>query len=166
MNGHVSEGEIGEIGTVGGSETLAEAGAHWSLFLPAIMVAIIYGVAWLLLDLSGYGEGALGRLIFLVLMAAPPLLWGHAFLRFYSTGAAVTQDHVLVARGWPHHEAVRIALSEIESATMRESWLARRLGAGSIHLRLWDGSDIDVYDLRRPVRVVEIIREHIRLQTG
>lgn len=166
MNGHITEGEIGEIVAADDTGSLAEVGAHWSLFLPAILVAIIYGVAWLLLDFGGHGEGALGRLIFLVLVAAPPLLWGHAFLRFYSTGAAVTQNHVVVARGWPHHEAIRIALSEIESATMRVSWLARMLGAGSIHLRLWDGSEIDVYDLERPDRVVEIIREHIRLQTG
>lgn len=163
VNGNMQE-QVAEDARLG-MEPLADAGAHWSLFLPALLVAVIYGAAWLLLDFGGFGDGALARLIFLVLVAAPPLLWGHAFLRFYSIGVAVTPEHVLIARGWPHHDAIRIPLSEIESATMRTSWLARILGAGSIHIRLWDGSDIDVYDLERPRRVVEIIREHIRLQT-
>jgi uncharacterized membrane protein YdbT with pleckstrin-like domain len=139
------------------AETLAEAGAHWSLFVPAVLVAALYGASWIALDAAGRGGGALSRLIFLVLVAAPPLLLGHAFLRFYSTGVVVTRDHILVARGWPHQTVERVPLSEVEALSVRASLLARLLGSGSLHIRLWDGRDIDARDLARPQNIVEAL---------
>ncbi|HXK54197.1 MAG TPA: PH domain-containing protein [Hyphomicrobiales bacterium] len=160
MSSEDSEADIGELAAT--INPLAETRAHWSLFLPAILVAALYGCAWLILDWNDLAGGALARLVFLVLVAAPPLLWGHAFLRFYSIGVALTETHVLVARGWPHHEARQIDLGEIESATVRVSPLARMLGSGSLHLRMWDGTEIDAYDLKRPDRLAALIRERIR----
>jgi uncharacterized membrane protein YdbT with pleckstrin-like domain len=145
-------------------EPLAETGGHWSVFLPALLVAILYGVLWLLLDLTGRGSGALARLIFLVLIAAPPLLLAHAFLRFYSTGVAVTRQHILVARGWPRHMGEQIPLKDVESATLRVSRLSRLLGVGGIHIRLWDGNAIDARDLADPSDVVETIRKRLRVE--
>jgi len=145
------------------TEPLAEAGAHWSLFLPAILVGALYGAGWLGLDVTGRGGGALARLVFLVLVAAPPLLLGHAFLRFYSAGVVVTAEHILVARGWPHQTAERIPLSEVESVSVRASLLSRLLGSGSLHIRLWDGRDVDARDLARPQDIVEALNGRLHV---
>lgn len=145
-------------------EPLAALRAHWSVFLPALLVAALYGASWLVLDAIGHGGGALARLVFLVLVAAPPLLVAHAFLRFHSAGVTVTRKHILVARGWPRQAAERIPLAEVESVSVRASLIARMLGAGSLHIRLWDGRDIDARDLADPHELVEVIRGRLRVE--
>lgn len=144
-------------------DSLAEVEAHWSLFLPAILVGALYGASWLALDATGRSGGALARLVFLVLVAAPPLLLGHAFLRFYSVGVAATRNFILVARGWPHQSAERIPLSEVESVSVRSSLISRLLGAGSLHIRLWDGRDIDARDLARPQKIVDALEGRLHV---
>lgn len=145
------------------TEPLAEAGAHWSLFVPALLVAVLYGAGWLALETTGRGGGALSRLVFLVLLAAPPLLIAHAFLRFHSAGVMVTGEHILVARGWPHQSGEQIPLSEVESVSVRASLLSRLLGSGSLHIRLWDGRDIDARDLSRPQDIVEALSGRLQV---
>ncbi|MBZ0216349.1 MAG: hypothetical protein K8F25_07350, partial [Fimbriimonadaceae bacterium] len=61
---------------------LVETRAHWSLFLPSVVVALIYGLAWLMLAMVGQGGGGLAKIMFLVLVIAPPVLLAHAFLRY------------------------------------------------------------------------------------
>lgn len=153
-----------ELGEEEPLEPLATARAHWSVFLPAVIVAALYGIAWLGLDAAGRTGGALGRLVFLVLLMAPPLLVAHAFLRFYSAGVTVTRKYILVARGWPHYTAERIPLAEVESVTERRSLMSRLLGAGSLHIRLWDGRDVDARDLADPREVVGVIRGRLRVE--
>jgi uncharacterized membrane protein YdbT with pleckstrin-like domain len=153
--------ELGEDEPI---EPLAAARAHWSVFLPALIVAALYGLGWLGLDATGRTGGALGRLVFLVLLTAPPLLVAHAFLRFYSAGVTVTRKHILLARGWPRYTAERIPLSDVESVTERRSLMARLVGAGSLHIRLWDGRDVDARDLADPHELVEVIRGRLRVE--
>lgn len=129
---------------------LAEVRAHWSLFLPTPIVAAVYGGAWLYVETTALAGGALARLLFLVMLLAPPLLLAYAFLRYYSTGAALTRHHLLLSRGWPHVGGEEIALSEIEAVTVRETWLGRLLGAGTLHVRLRDGGAIATRDLAAP----------------
>lgn len=129
---------------------IAEIRAHWSLFLPTLLVALVYGGAWLYVEATGLAGGALARLLFLVLLLAPPLLLAYAFLRYYSTGVALIRNHLLVSPGWPHVGGEQIPLAEIESVSVRASRLGRLLGAGGLHIRLWDGGEIDVRDLAEP----------------
>ena len=99
-----------------------------------------------------------------MLLVAPPLLVGHAFLRFYSAGVAATQKHILVARGWPHHAGDQIPFSEVESVSVRASFCARLLGAGSLHIRLWDGRNIDARDLAHPEDILEVVNSRLRAE--
>jgi len=163
MNADLSDQDK-ELGEDEPIEPLAEARAHWSVFLPALIVAALYGVAWLGLDANERAGGALGRLVFLVLLTAPPLLTAHAFLRYYSAGVTVTRKHILVARGWPRYTAERIPLSDVESVTERHSLMARLAGAGGLHIRLWDGRDVDARDLADPHQLVEVIRGRLRVE--
>jgi len=153
-----------ELGDEEPIEPLAKARAHWSVFLPAVIVAALYGLGWVGLDTTGHAGGALGRLVFLVLLTAPPLLVAHAFLRYYSARATVTRKYILLSRGWPRYTAERIPLADVESVTLRRSLVARLVGAGSLHIRLWDGRDIDARDLADPHELVDIIRGRLRVE--
>lgn len=140
---------------------LADTRAHWSLFLPAAAVALVYGLTMVLLGATGKGQGELARLVQLVFVLAPPLLLAHAFLRYYSTGLAVTEEHVLTARGWPRRMGEQVALADVTAIEIVSTRLQRRLGAGRVRLTLKDGGRITVNDLARPEPVVEAIARRI-----
>ncbi|MBL4757116.1 MAG: PH domain-containing protein [Rhizobiales bacterium] len=139
----------------------AEAHAHWSIFLPAIIVAFLYALIWGFLKITGFGDGALGRLIFLVLVIAPPLLIAQAFLRYYSIGIALTQKHVLLARGWPRTVGRQIALRDIVVVEVNSGILGRWMGAGGIHLLLRNGQRLGISDLADPENIADLIRQNI-----
>lgn len=136
---------------------LAEARAHWSLFVPSVLVALLYGVVWLALDLTGLTGGALSKLIFLTLIFAPPVLLAYAFLRYYSTGVALTENCILVAQGWPHHLGQEIALSDVDAIEARVSTIGRLFGAGGVVIEVTDGHAIEVVDLARPQAFVDAV---------
>ena len=48
--------------------------AHWTLFLPALVVALLYGGLWVFLLVNGKGDTALARIMLLVLMLIVPVL--------------------------------------------------------------------------------------------
>lgn len=136
---------------------LADARAHWSLFLPALLVALLYGVSYLLLFVAGKGDGDLARLVLVVFAVAPPLLLVGAFLRYYSTGLAVTASHVLVARGWPWRTGEEVALTEVSEVSTSAGWMQRRFGAGQVRLVLRGGRSMTVSDLRDPEAIAAAI---------
>lgn len=152
-------------GEAGGEEaiaTLADARAHWSLFLPAACVALLYGVSYLLLAVAGKAEGELARLVLLVLAIAPPLLLAGAFLRYYSTGLAVTEDHILVARGWPRRTGEELPLDAVKAVEVLAGRMQRRFGAGQIRLTLASGRRIVISDLARPDSIAAAISERLK----
>jgi len=139
----------------------AEAHAHWSIFLPAGLVAALYSGAWGLLKIAGYGDDDLGRLVFMVVVIAPPLLVAQAFLRYYSIGLAVTRRHVLLVKGWPRTSGRQIALADIVVVDVSSGVLGRWLGVGGVHLLLKNGQRLRVSDLANPEAIAEEIRQSL-----
>ena len=140
---------------------IAESRAHWSLFLPSALVALVYALAWGLLVLTGQGDGALAKVMFLVMMIAPPILLVQAFLRYNSVGLGLTKNHVLVARGWPRMVGEQIELKDLSFVEVRMSLIGRWLGTGKIVLLLKDGRSISISDLDQPESIGETIQSHI-----
>ena len=138
-----------------------ETRAHWSLFLPSVVVALVYALAWSVLTFGGRGDGALAKIMFLTMMIAPPLLLVQAFLRFNSVGLALTKRHVLVAKGWPHMVGRQIDLKDISAIKYRSSPIGRALGAGKVVLKLSSGKSVSISDLRRPETICDAIRSQI-----
>lgn len=163
------EETVGAIAEEGGDQILTEeeihplvdARAHWSLFVPAIVIAVLYGLVWLAMELGGRGDGALAKLVFIVFIVAPPLLFVFAFLRYFSTGVGVTESGVLVARGWPHREGEVIPLDDIVAVDAQQSWVSRRLGSGTVRLLLRDGELIRVQDIADPQVIAGAIEARI-----
>lgn len=160
-NGHTQISDSTEAEIDEAVIPIAETRAHWSLFLPSVLVALIYGLAWALLAISGQGNGALAKIMFLVLVVAPPVLLAHAFLRFKSVGIALTNRHVLVAKGWPRMEGQQFEIEDIAKIGFRSSAIGRQLGVGKITLRLTDGRNISVSDVADPNAICTAIQHHI-----
>lgn len=140
---------------------LAEAHAHWSIFLPAFIVAALYAGAWGLLKISGYGDGDLGRVVIIVIVVAPPLLIVQAFLRYYSIGLALTRHHVLLVRGWPRMGGRQVNLKDIAVVDVESGILGRWLGVGGVQLLLRNGQRLGVSDLTNPDTIADKIRESL-----
>jgi len=159
--------------TAGGEETvdhapdeevvlpIVESRAHWSLFLPSLVVALVYTAAWALLVITGRGDGTLAKLMFLVMMIAPPILLVQAFLRYNSIGLALTKNHVLVSKGWPRLAGEQIGLKNLSAVEVRFSVVGRWLGAGRVVLLQKDGRVVSVSDLDQPEEIADAIQSHI-----
>ena len=163
-----SSAKCGEVNQIAKTDTSdekvvpkAEAHAHWSIFLPTGIVAILYAGAWGILKLAGYGDGDLGRLVFIVIVVAPPLLVVQAFLRYYSIGLALTGHHVLLVKGWPRTSGRQVGLGDVAIVDVTSGILGKWLGVGSVHLLLRNGQRVGVSDLAEPERIAEKIRQNL-----
>lgn len=137
---------------------IAEAHAHWSIFLPALIVAALYAALWAGFKYAGSGDGALGRLLFLVLVLAPPLLIAQAFLRYFSIGVALTEHHVLLVRGWPRTTGRQISLDDVVVVEVNSGFIGQYLGVGGLHFLLRNGQRVGVSDLADPENIAGKIR--------
>jgi len=126
-----------------------------------VIVAALYAGAWGLLKMSGYGDGDLGRLVFIVIVVAPPLLVVQAFLRYYSIGLALTKRHVLVVKGWPRSSGRQIDLDDIVIVDVTSGILGKRMGVGGVQLLLKNGQRVSVSDLADPESIADEIRQNL-----
>jgi uncharacterized membrane protein YdbT with pleckstrin-like domain len=122
---------------------------------------VLYAGAWGLLKISGYGDGDLGRLVFIVIVVAPPLLIVQAFLRYYSIGLALTKNHVLLVKGWPRTSGRQIDLTEIVVVDTTGGILGNWLGVGGVQLLLKNGQRVGVSDLANPEVIADAIRQSL-----
>lgn len=143
-------------------EPVADARAHISLFVPTIIVAILFGGSWCVLWGAGLEETRLARVSLLVFLLAPPLLLVQAFLKYHSTGLAVTDCDLLVAPGWPRQSGVEVPLLGVDSVDVSASWLTRWFDTGTVRIRLVDGDVLKVSDLARAKQMTDYIRTRLR----
>lgn len=136
--------------------------AHWTIFLPAIVVAALYGGAWVFLLLAGKGEGALATLCLLVLLLVVPVLLVRAFLRYASFDLRVDDFSLKYRRGWfrPHWHKVR--LDEVTGAHAVLSPVGRMLGGGALVLAREAGRPIRLNDVDSPERAAGEITRRLR----
>lgn len=139
-------------------EPLAEASGHWSVFLPALVIAVIYGGVWGHLALRGSNDGALGRLLLAICVIGVPVLLVHAFLRYTSTRVEIHADGMRVEQGWPKRSSRRLEAGKIVDVETRFSPLGRLLGGGVLVVHCQGGHHYAVADLAAPDRVAGIIR--------
>ena len=74
--------------------------AHWTIFLPAICIALLYGGSWVFLLGAGRGDTGLARIALLVLMMVVPVLFVRAYLRYQSFGLLIGRQAITYRRGW------------------------------------------------------------------
>jgi membrane protein YdbS with pleckstrin-like domain len=137
--------------------------AHWTLFLPALVVALLYGGVWVFLLASGKGDTALARLMLLVLVLIVPVLLVRAFLRFASFGLLIRRQAIIYRRGWLRPRWRRVKLESLSSVRPVMSPLGRIFGGGALVLKRLDDSDIRLYDVEGPDEAARQILRRLRV---
>lgn len=138
------------------------AQVHASVFAPAVVVAVLYGGAWLAFAAQGRSGEDFARLLLLICAIGTPLLLAHALMRFRSARIELGPGAVTVSRGWPHGPARAIPIGDVVSVRVRRSVLGRLFGTGSLELRLRDGEDLAVGDLGQPERIADALSDRLR----
>lgn len=136
--------------------------AHWSIFLPALIVALLYGGSWLLLVALGHGDWALARLALLVAIFGVPLLLVHAYLKYSVLGLLIARRELLVRRGWIRPKWRRYRFGEVSAAAVQRGLVGRLTEAGTLVVTLRDGRRIRLDDLRSPDEAARQIQQRLR----
>ncbi len=137
--------------------------AHWTLFLPALIVAFLYGGLWLFLLATGKGDTALARLTLLVLMLIVPVLLVRAYLRYASFGLLIRRQSILYRRGWLRPRWRRVKLESLSGVSPVLSPLGRIIGGGALVLKRPDHGDIRLHDLEGPEKAAQQISRRLHI---
>lgn len=127
--------------------------AHWTLFAPALLVGLTYGVLWLALALAGRGDGVIARVAIIVFSLGTPLLLVYGFLRFNSVWIAAGDGVLWLSRGWPRISPAQIPLDSIDSITLAQSFVGRWFDVGEIVIHLHNGQRLKISDIGSPAHV-------------
>lgn len=136
--------------------------AHWTIFLPALVVAVLYGGVLLILLISGKGDSGLAKIMLLVLMLIVPLLFVRAYLRFASLGVQIGQDYIAYRQGWLRPRWKRLRLDDTAGATVKYGAGGRVLGGGDVVLVRRVGDPVHLLDVAEPERLARQVRQRIR----
>lgn len=124
--------------------------AHWTIFLPACVVAFLYGAVLIVLLIVGKGDTDLAVIILLVLLLLVPLLLVGAYLRYASLGLRIGPDYVAYRHGWLRPRWKRLRLDEVSSAKVSHGLLGDMLGGGDLVMARYAGRPVRLRDLNRP----------------
>lgn len=131
--------------------------AHWHIFMPTVIIAVLYIFGWVTLYFMGLSGGGLARLFIVVLAVGVPILFAHAFLRYQTIAIEIYESHLQYHTGWPKAEPVRLPYGMIKNARSTRGLSGRLFGGGTVVLRLIAGEAIGVADVEKPELVVEKI---------
>jgi len=135
--------------------------AHWHLFIPTIVIAMIYSVAWLVLVALGRIDTAIARLFVIVMAIGVPLLIAHAFLRYQTIRLQINEAGVLCHPGWPKEMLIEIDAGLIEKVVVKRGLAGRLFGGGTLVLHLATGSKVVIADLGDPDKAREAVEAMI-----
>lgn len=137
--------------------------AHWTIFLPAIVVGLLYGGLWVFLLVVGKGDTALARILLLVLVLAVPVLLVRAYLRFASFGLLIGRRALSYRRGWIRPGWHRLQLNSLTGVRASMNPLGRALGGGALIFTRLDGGDVSLYDVESPQEAARQISRRLRI---
>lgn len=137
--------------------------AHWTIFLPALIVALLYGGLWAFLLVAGKGDTALARILLLVLLLVAPVLLVRAYLRFVSFSLLIGRQALTYRRGWIRPGWRRLQLDATTGVRASISPLGRMLGGGALIITRLDGGDICLYDVEFPEEAARQISRRLRI---
>ena len=142
-----------------GPEGQAATGAHWTICLPALVVALTWTGVYFWAGWQEPPMHAIQAIALVIDAIVAPLLLVHAVLRARVLRARVSGGYLEVERGFPFRQRLRIALGEVVLAQVRRSPAQRYLGGGALALIERSGKRHLVADLARPEEIAAAINE-------
>lgn len=155
---HVPETDLekdgGEVRIMERSEAKAAGipffSAHWHLFVPTIVIAVLYTSAWLILAILGHSDAAIARLFVVVMAVGVPLLAVHAFLRFETIRLQINEGKIQLHTGWPRELPIEVSAEMIREVQVKRGLSGSVFGGGTLVLDVIPDSRIVVADLGEP----------------
>jgi|GEM_PF-3929574 hypothetical protein len=132
--------------------------AHWSVFLPPIILTVVLLAVWGIAEIVGGRGRTVGLYAFIAAAVVVPLHLLVVFLRFQTTRIARTFDGIWIERGWPTMTPRHLRWDELAGIAAEPSVIGRRFGAGTLSLSIVSGETIlvhglaDVEDLAQELR--------------
>jgi len=136
--------------------------AHWHIFIPTIVISIIYLLAWVALHELGMGDSGLARICFIVISVGAPFLGAFAFLRYQTIRVQVNESDIICHPGWPKDLPIDVPISIISKINVRRGLAGRLFGGGTLILELTTGSSIAIPDLKDVYHAKKIIEDAIK----
>lgn len=124
--------------------------AHWHLFIPTVVIAVLYSFAWFIFAIIGRGDSSLARLFVVVMAVGVPLLAVHAFLRYETIRLQISDGHVKCHPGWPKDLPIDLPVTLIREVVIKRGLSGRLFGGGTIVMNLTTGSRVVIADLGNP----------------
>lgn len=145
----------------GASGPLASAGAHWTIYFPALVVALVWLVVFAWAAFHQPPLAGLRALALAVVALGTPVLAFAAALRarllsveIWPRGREGTQaaaERELVLRdGFARPRSLRVGAREIASIRVRRSLPQRLFGGGALEIKMLSGERVLIADLDRP----------------
>jgi uncharacterized membrane protein YdbT with pleckstrin-like domain len=113
---------------------------HWTIFVRPVMLTCL---ALLLFNTDNVLIGALFAL-------AAALFWLAALLAFRSAALLITDRRVRLSSGTIYRVSVDLPLSEIDRISVRQDFMGRLLGYGTLLVESTNGTRVSCPNLTRP----------------
>jgi membrane protein YdbS with pleckstrin-like domain len=134
------------------------AKVHWSVYLPAGLVAALWGA--LALWAAQAGAETILTLALLVEAGAVPVLLVMAWLRARGRVLEIGSQGLFLQTGMLRPVKLGAALSMVEAVEAHRSLLQRLLGAGTVEIRLKGGASWRLDDMADPEALVAGFKQH------
>jgi membrane protein YdbS with pleckstrin-like domain len=144
----------------------AETSAHWTIFLPALAVAVTWGIVYFW---SGWTEPPLlvvARIALVIEGVVVPLLLLHAFMRARALRVRVGEGALKAVSGFPMRRRLELSLGDIAVAQVRRPATQRWFGGGALAIITRQGARHLIADLAEPEKVAAAINNAIRRNSG
>tara|TARA_R110002110_G_scaffold18212_1_gene76712 strand:- start:3018 stop:3509 length:492 start_codon:yes stop_codon:yes gene_type:complete len=148
--------------TLPSSAATASSGAHWTIYLPSLVVALTWTVVYFWATWREPPLHAIGAIALVIEAAVVPLLLVHAALRARVLRATVAEGVLDIRWGFPFKRHLRLGLPGIALAAVRRSYAQRYFGGGALGLILEGGKRHLIADLARPDVIAAAVNDSIR----
>jgi len=138
-------------------------GADWTIYLPALLVALLYGILWGLMSILGKGDTALAHALLLVLVVGVPLLLVRAFLRYMSFELRLFRRRLFYRRGWLRPRWHCVALEDVAGVHVVYGPAGRLPGSGALIVRFHTGPPLRLIDIADPESAERQISRRLRV---
>lgn len=134
------------------SEPPCAAHAHWTIYLPSLVVALVWAGVYLIAVRHQPALEGLRALALAVEGLIVPVLLFFAAVRARVLTAAMRDEgqRLYVCSGFFRPQDISIGVSEIASVRVRRSLPQRLFGGGALDIKTLSGERVFVSDLDRP----------------
>ncbi len=132
---------------------------HWSIYLPALSIAILWAGILFWADRREPPLETLRLLALAVEAVAVPGLYLWAFLRARGAEIEVTSDALSLSTGGRNPIQASVDLASVANIRIAQSYLQKLVDAGQIQIDLSDGRQFVLDDMSAPVRLRDMIKD-------